>query len=217
MQNFKWIFPIFFLGLTQLSWGYTPKEGNVNASIGPLIYKTNFRGSDSGIQSPTLTGTGLLVNGDINEKGALEIGMFHMNKYFFREKDGKYIAEKTQLIHITMGYRRFLSSLFSASMTLFSSYSLGDPYKVHNEFPPDVDVDTSARDVTEYGFDFSVQYEMWSHDRFAAVTDLRYSYSLTPKSHERSDHYGAFITLRYFVQDKEGSEKAKDSPIQKIN
>lgn len=217
MQNFKWIFPIFFYCLSQTASGYTPKEGNVTASIGPFIYKTNFKGSDSGIQSPILSGTGILVNGDINEKGALEIGMFHMNKYFFREKDGKYIAENTDLIHITMGYRRFLSSLFSASLALYSSYSLGDPHIRHNEFPPDLDVDTSARDITEYGFDIALQYELWSYDRFAIITDIRYAYSVTPKKDERSDHYGTFLTLRYFVQDKEGSIKDKDKNKEKAS
>lgn len=203
MQNFKWFFFIFFFTMT--TWPYTPKEGNITANIGPFIYKTNFRGSDSGIQSRVLSGTGVLVNGDINQNGALEIGLFYMDKYFFREKDGLYKAENTDLIHITMGYRRFISSLLSVSLSLYSSYSLGDPHISANEFPPDQDVDTSARDITEYGLDIAAQYELWSLDRFAIVTDLRYAYSLTNKLSERSDHYGAFITLRYFVQDKEGT------------
>ncbi|MBL7545212.1 MAG: hypothetical protein JNL11_15445 [Bdellovibrionaceae bacterium] len=209
MQNFIRVFFIFFWGLISTGWSYTPKEGNVTANIGPFIYKTNFRGSDSGVQSQILSGTGLLVNGDINDRGALEIGLFHMNKYFFREKDGLYKAENTDLIHITMGYRRFISSLISVSLSLYSSYSLGDPHTSANEFPADQDVDTSARDITEYGFDIAAQYELWSLDRFSIVTDLRYAYSMTNKLNERSDHYGAFISLRYFVQDKEGTYRSE--------
>tara|TARA_B110001454_G_scaffold219196_1_gene251406 strand:- start:21371 stop:22012 length:642 start_codon:yes stop_codon:yes gene_type:complete len=210
MQNLKWVFFIFFYGFTELTLAYTPKEGNVTANLGPFIYRTNFRGSDSGIQSPIKTGTAFLVNGDINEKGALEIGMFYMDKYFFREKDSRYLAENTDLIHITMGYRRFLTSKLSTSLTLFSSYSIGDPHIYRTEFTTDQEVDTSARDTTEYGFDLAVQYELWEQERFAVVTDIRYSYSVTNKLNERGDHYGAFISLRYFVQDKEGTYKTEE-------
>ncbi|OYZ21201.1 MAG: hypothetical protein B7Y39_09695 [Bdellovibrio sp. 28-41-41] len=210
MQNLKWVFFIFFYGFTELTSAYTPKEGNVTANLGPFIYKTNFRGSDSGIQSPIKTGIGLLVNGDINENGALEIGIFYLDKYFFREKDSLYLAENTDLIHITMGYRRFLTSKLSSSLTLFSSYSVGDPHIFRTEFPPDQEVDTSARDITEYGFDLAVQYELWEAERIAVVSDIRYSYSVTNKLNERGDHYGTFISLRYFVQDKQGTYKKEE-------
>lgn len=210
MQNLKWVFFIFFYGFTEPALAYTPKEGNVTINLGPFIYRTNFRGSDSGIQSPIKTGTALLINGDINEKGALEIGMFYMNKYFFREKDSKYLAENTDLIHITMGYRRFLTSYLSTSLSLFSSYSIGDPTIFQSEFRPEDDVDTSARDITEYGFDLAIQCELWEQERFAVVSDIRYSYSVTDKLNERSDHYGAFVSLRYFAQDKQGTYKQEE-------
>ena len=203
MQNLKIIFLIFLCTLSVSTLAYVPKEGNVTAHLGPYIYKTNFKTTDSGVSSPYLTGIGLLVNGDLNEKGALEIGIFHMNKIFFREQSGGYMAERTQLIHITMGYRRFLSELFSVSLALFSSYSLGEPSIVHNDFAPGQEIDTSARDITEYGFDSAIQYELWAQDAFAAVVDVRYSYSVTSKFSERSDHFGYFLSLRYFVQDKE--------------
>ncbi len=210
MQNLKLVFLLFFYGFTDLATAYTPKEGNVTANLGPFVYKTNFRGSDSGVQSPILTGTALLVNGDINERGALEIGMFYMDKYFFREKDGKYLAENTNLIHITMGYRRFLTSYLSTSFSLFSSYSIGNPHIYRNEFTIEQDVDTSARDITEYGFDLAIQYELWEMERFSVVSDIRYAYSVTNKLNERGDHYGAFISLLYLVQDKEGTYKKQN-------
>lgn len=206
MQNFKYIFSIFLCSFTISSYAYTPKEGNVTANLGTFLYKTNFKGSVLGAKAPTRAGVGLLVNGDINEKGALEIGMFHMNKIFFREENGMFAAEETDLIHITLGYRRFLSRLFSVSLALYSSYTLNDPRLVHSDFPTGQAIDTSARDVTEYGFDMALQYELWAQDRFSAVLDLRYAYSVTNKFNETSDHYGAFLMLRYFVQDKENSQ-----------
>lgn len=210
MQNFKSILLIFLYLLSSPTLAYEAKEGNVTANLGPFIYKTNFKGSDSGLQSPQMGGLGLLVNGDINDKGALEIAMFYMNKIFFREQSGGYQVEETNLIHITMGYRRYLSSALSASLALYSSYSFGDPRIVHSDFTGGELIDTSARDITEYGFDSAIQYEIWAEDRYAAVADLRYAYSLTNKFSERSDHYGIFLALRYFVQDKEDVKRPKN-------
>ena len=210
MQNLKYLFLIFLCTHSTISHAYIPKEGNVTANLGPYIYKTNFRGSPSGARSNVRGDIGLLVNGDINDKGALEIGMFHMNKLYFREDGGQYLAEETDLIHMTMGYRRYLSNLFSASLALYSAYSLNEPRIVHSDFLPGKEIDTSARDTTEYGLDIALQYEIWQQDRFSAVADLRYAYSVTNKFSERADHYGVFICLRYFVQDKERQDKDKD-------
>lgn len=205
MQNLKLVFLLFFCCFSQVSYSYTPKEGNITANLGTFIHKTNFKGSITGASSNTRGGLGLLVNGDINEKGALEIGMFHMNKIFFREENGQFVAEETDLVHITMGYRRYFGSLLSASLAIYSSYSLGDPRLVHADFPEGAEIDTSAKDITEYGLDIALQYELWQQDQFSTVVDLRYAHSVTNKFNETSDHYGAFLALRYLAQEKETS------------
>lgn len=207
MQNLKCIFLVFLCTYTVKSHGYAPKEGNVTANLGPFVYQTRFKGSELGATARKQGGIGLLLNGDVNDKGALEIAMFHMNKIFFREEKGLFVAEETDLIHITMGYRRYLSSLISASLALFSSYSLGDPRLIHSDFPAGQEIDTSARDATEYGLDLALQYEIWAQDRYAAVVDARYAYSVTNKFNESGDHYGIFLTIRYFVQAKEDTKK----------
>ncbi len=60
--------------------------------------------------------------------------------------------------------------------------------------------ETSAHDSTEYGFDGSIQVEPWREGRYAAIIDLRYSYSVTDKPDEESNHYGILVGLKYFVQ-----------------
>lgn len=192
------------------SLAYTPLEGNITSNFGPYLYKTNFTGSSTGAKSPELLGMGLVVNGDINSKGSLEIGMFGMNKAYFREDRSKFIAEQTNLVHIIMGYRRWINEYLSASLTFFSDYSMGDPQIIHNDFAPSTEVDTSARDTTEYGFDLAVQAELYHTPQFDVVADARYSLSVTAKENEKADHFGIMLGLRYIYQEKHSRNKSAD-------
>lgn len=185
-----------------MTFAYTPKEGNINVILGPFVQKTNFQGSDSGAKASYLTGTGLIAQGDINDYSSLEIAMFYMPKIFIRDQVDKFLAERTQVLYVTMGYRYWLSPYFTAALAFFSSYTMGEKEVVHNDFPAGTDIDTSARDTTEYGFDFSLQQELWGNDRYAVITDARYSLSVTSKTNERGDHYGFLIGLKYFIQGK---------------
>ena len=204
---------LLFLLLPLETLAYVPLEGNVTANLGIYFNRTNFGSTPSGIKAPGLRGFGIVANGDVNEKGALEIGMFHFDKVYFREYETKYFAEKTQVIHITMGYRRYLSELFSASLGLSSGYTMGEQTAYYTEFPKGQEPNTSARDVTEYGLELAAQMELWTRDRLGIVLDARYSYSLTSKENERADHYGALIMLRYLVQTKD-EEAALDKARQ---
>ncbi len=185
------------------NYAYTPKEGNVSAILGLTTYKTNFKGSTSGATAPYLGGVGLIAVGDVNDHGSLEIGMFYMDKLYFLDDGGKYIAERTQLMHITLGYRYWLSSNFSTSLSFFSAYSMGDPELTHNDFTNGGEIHTSAHDKTEYGFDLAIQGELWNWDALTLVWDARYSRSVTPKVNEHADHYGVLLGVRYFIQEKQ--------------
>lgn len=191
---------VFFYSRGSLA--YTPKEGNLTSYFGPYVYKTNFAGSKSGVHSPDFAGVGLVVNGDISPSGSLEIGLFQINKVYIREDLGKYIAVQTALIHITMGYRRWFNEYISASLSFFSAYSLGSPKIIHSDFAPGSEIDTSAKDTTEYGFDIAVQAEIYSQLAYAIVLDARYAASVTSKKNENADHYGIMLGLRYFFQEK---------------
>ncbi len=181
---------------------YTPQEGNVTATLGTFIYKTNFSGSNSGAKSPNLAGLGLIALGDINSFGSLEIAMFDLHKIYFREELGKHIAVEKEVIHITLGYRYWINPYFSSSLSFYSSYSLGDPRLVHSDFLPNTEIDTSANDTTEYGFDLAIQADLWSSEKWAVTSEGRYSLSVTSKKNENADHYGIMLGLRYLIQDK---------------
>jgi hypothetical protein len=196
---------LFLLGIFgfETAYSYVPKEGNVNAVFGPFLYQTRFPSSATGAQSSYLGDFGIMALGDVSSHGSLEIAIFHMNKMFFRQEQGNFIAEKTQAIHITMGYRWWHTNRFSTSLAIYSAYGMGDPEVVHSDFVGSTAVTTSARDTTEYGFDFAAQYEYWSSGRFAGILDARYSLSVTNKPNEYADHYGIMFGLRYFIQEKQ--------------
>jgi hypothetical protein len=183
-----------------LGFAYVPKEGQVNAFLGPSVYQTDYDKSRLFHDERAGGGVGLLVTGDISNKGAIEISMFHLYKTYFREKQDRVIAEKTELIHISMGYRWWLTEMFSASLSFYSAYSMGKKRGVYSDLLPTDDVPTSAADVTEYGFDLAFQTELWSDQVQGIVLDSRYSASVTNKTREYGNHYGFFLAYRRTVQ-----------------
>lgn len=174
----------------------------MTATVGPYYSRTNYGGFSSDINSSFKGGMGLIAVGDFNDHASLEISMFYIPQTFFREDQTYRIAEKTQVMHIGMGYRRWLSPYLSTSLAFYSSYSMGVIDTIYTDVPVGVDVDTSARDITEYGLDLSLQGDLWNQDRLAVVLEGRYSLSLTSKRGEKSDQYGAMIGLRYMVQEE---------------
>jgi hypothetical protein len=192
------------------TFGYMPKEGNINASTGSFIYHTNFEPTASGASSPFVASPGLIVTGDVDEHGGFEIALFDLHKLFFREKAGFYKAEKTETIHISMGYRRWLASFFAASFSFYSSYTLGEVTTSHDDFPANQSVDTTAHDNTEYGFEAAGEFELWNHDRWTAIVDARYTYCITWRSNEKADTYGALVGIKYFVQGRQKRDRLKE-------
>lgn len=207
---FKFLLFAFIFFSSMKTFAYNAKEGNVSAILGPFIYKANFSGVASGTTSPDYVGTSLMAIGDISDHGSLELGIFYLpNKLYLRERYGNYLAERTQLVQITMGYRYWFTSYISGSLSFFSAYSLGNVDIAYSDFHGIDEPTTSARDKTEYGFDGALQYELWSKDRIALVTDVRYSRSVTSKEHEMADHYGYMLAVRYFIQEKQKVERPK--------
>ena len=201
MTNVNVLFLLFFaIGLQ--SFAYEPQEGNVTAIIGPFVSRTDYQGHSKLAENPIFGNVGFMVQGDINTTGALEIAMFHMQKTYFREDFAKSIAEKTELMHITMGFRYWISPLWSASLAFSSSYPMNQPKVIHTDFPTGQNIDTSARDTVDYGFDLSIQTELWNRERYSVISDVRYGLSVTDKQNEDGSHYGILIGLKYLVQEK---------------
>lgn len=181
---------------------YTPAEGNISTYFGPYLYKSDFGSTAGGARSPALGGLGWVVLGDSSDRGSLEVGVFYLNKLYYRETSAGESVEQTALYHVTMGYRWWLSSYVSTSLSFFSDYSVGTPVLIHSTAADPAALTTSARDTTEYGFDLAFQGELWNHGPWALVLDTRYSFSVTAKRGENADHYGAVLGLRYLIQEK---------------
>lgn len=201
MTNVKILFLLFFM-FSSATFAYEPQEGNVTAIVGPLASRTNYNGASAQAENPIFGGLGLIVQGDLHKAGALEIAMFHMQKTYFREDSAKTIAEKTELMHITMGYRHWISPLWSAALAFSSSYPMNEPKVTHTDFSIGQNIDTSARDTVDYGFDISVQTELWNRERYSVISDVRYGLSVTDKQNEQGSHYAILIGLKYLVQEK---------------
>jgi hypothetical protein len=203
MKNILIFFIITLLCFTQVSFSYEPAEGQITATLGPNLNKTNFSNDiNSEINAAYLRGFGLVTVGDINLKGGLEIGIFYMPRQYFLKREAQLLVEKIQEIHISMGYRKFINPYFSSSLSFYSSYSMGEPQILYSSFPNDSELNTSARDITEYGFDGAIQSEFWSHDKFAIIFEGRYSLSVTSKKNEKADQYGFLLGIRYLVSAK---------------
>lgn len=206
----KRIVAFFILSFSIGAHAHEPVDGNVRAALGPFGYATHEWHNN--FESPFMGGAGLLVEGDLNKHGGLEVGLFYLNKVFSVMKDGLTNTERAKRLYISMGYRHWWNKKYSWSAAFFSSYSMGDPETIRSDFPVGGAPKTSASDMTEYGFDVSLQHEPWSRGRWAAIVDVRYSYSVTPKGFEDSNHYGVLLALKYFVQARE-KDLDKEPPL----
>lgn len=197
------VFLLTLLLMPTAVFAYSPKEGNVSATLGMLAYRTNFESSPSGAVAPVQFNFALVVSGDINDRGALEIGVYHMTKQYFRDLNSYFVGQEIETIEITMGYRQWITPSISASIAFSSAYSLGYIRTIHDDFVPNPPIDTSAGDNVEYGFHFSAQADLFTIGRFTGSLSALYSLSVTAKPNERADHYGALVGLRYFIQEKQ--------------
>lgn len=189
---------IFFGAWSTAVFAHVPHEGSIWATSGLFAYHTKT--SDDRGNSPGLGG-GIAAEGDVDYNGGVEIAMIYEDKFYQIKTGAGSLEEKIKRMYITTGYRHWFVPRLSFGGAFFSSYSMGDAKVVHDSLHAP-DLKTSARDITEYGMDFSVQTELWSDEDFAVVADGRYSWSLTRKSHEDADVYGVFLGVKYLVPKK---------------
>jgi hypothetical protein len=173
------------MGTTGLA--HTPKQGDIWATVGPFAYQERT------------DGIGLVAEGDVDMNGGVEIGLFYLDKTYKRAQESDRIAERIKRMYITTGYRHWFVPWLSAGLSIASSYSMGDPKVVSDERPSGLERTTSAREITEYGFDTSLLWEIWSNEAFGVVADVRYQRSLTRKSHEDADVVVFLLGFKYLV------------------
>lgn len=181
---------------------YQPKEGNVSAILGPVVSRTEPRGTDLDQATPFLGAMGLMAIGDIGDKSSLEIGMFHMHRIFTVTHGERIFSERSQVVHISMGYRHWWASSFATSLSIYSAYPFGAPEIIANDFgasPPR----TSLSEKTIYGADLAASVEFKEWGRYALMIDTRYSHAFEGQHHEATDHLSVLFGVRYFIQEKQ--------------
>ncbi len=199
MYKLSLIFLLIISFGSKQSFAYTPKEGNVAAALGPYFLQNTFSGSVNDSKSPIKGGFGLSVLGDLDNNGSLELGVFHFEKIFVIDKTEGSIMQRSQVVHIPMGYRHWFTEKFSMSLSFFSDYPMGGVKTVTTAGSSLLD-QTSANDKVDYGFDISARLEVFERSEYSVVTDLRYSYLLTKNEKESSDVIGFFLGLQFPVQ-----------------
>jgi hypothetical protein len=193
--------------LAAVTWGFAasahqPEDGHIYGTGGLLSYRTHTQTHKFG--SPLLVSPGLIAEGDLGRHGGLEISMFYVRNPFSIQRDAKVYTQWVKRMYIATGYRYWITPWISTGLALSSTYSMGDPHTVRDDWNGAVDrPGTSASDTTEYGFAGSVQVELFREKRYTFLVDGRYDYSVTGKRGEDSNYYGIFFGLKYFIQARE--------------
>jgi hypothetical protein len=182
---------------------HQPVDGDIYSSFGAITYMTH--NLDHSFDNPPLVSPGIVVEGDLTNHGGIEVSFFYLRNAFSLRRDHKTLVERVKRLYISTGYRHWFTQKFSAAGALFSTYTIGDAKVIHDEFPTGEAPNTSARDTSKYGLDFSVQYEPLRIDRFSLIVDGRYAYSFTAKPNEDSNHFGIFVAIKYFIQSRQRS------------
>lgn len=197
----KFVFLTLVLLSGSLARAHQPRDGDIYGSVGTFGYMTHQWRHN--FQSPQLIGPMIAAEADLYDRGGLEISMFYLKNSMSVLKDGHVITQQIKRMYISTGYRHWFSSRWSGGVAFASSYSMGNPETLQDDFGTLPRPNTSASDITEYGVDLSVQYEFWRSGRFAGVADARYGAALTNKRGEDENHMGIAIALKYFIQSRE--------------
>jgi hypothetical protein len=201
MKKVRVIFVLPLIYAAFAAAAHVPQDGDVYATFGSFAYRTHTLHHD--FESPVLYAPGLVAEGDLDSHGGLEISMFYLRNVFSVQKDGRLLTERIKRMYITTGYRHWFSDNVSIAGAFFSSYTMGEPTRIRDDFGSGEHPPISTSDTTEYGLEVSGQCEPWHQGRFAIIVDARYAYSLTAKRSEDSNHYGVLVGVKYFVQSRE--------------
>ena len=180
---------VFFttLLICEVSQAYKPKPGKVTAAAGPFFYASDSLSNNGDVYTRPRLGFALISEAVVAKNSAVEIGLFYFNKPYFRSEGSQFILQKIQRMYITTGYRWWWSKKLSSGVNLFSAFSMGDVETTQSSPGLDEDFKTSAEEITNYGLDVSVRFEHEFNPRDGIFIDLRYSYSLTVESGEKSN------------------------------
>lgn len=166
---------------------YEPKPGKVTAAAGPFIYMGESLSTNEEFYSSPRLGFALISEAVVAKNSAIEIGLFYLNKPYYRIEGSQFIIQKIQRMYITTGYRWWWSKKLSSGVSLFSAFSMGGVKTTDQSPGLGRDFKTSAEEITNYGLDLSIRFENEFSSRDGVFIDLRYSHSLTTERGEQSN------------------------------
>ncbi len=180
------------------AWAHQPEGGKIWGTLAPIANRTKT--SHPAVLNAPYLGAAAVVEADVDDNGGVEVGLFYLNKVYVRERGAEVLVERIKRMYVTTGYRHWFAPWVSAAVAVYSSYSMGDPQvisgRVRDTFR------TTARDITEYGFDGSLQWEIWGKGDVAVVADARYAFSLTRNQGEDADVYGFLLGYKHRVPNR---------------
>ncbi len=155
--------------------------------------------SPSPIKTPTFIGAGVIGELDFSDYSGIEIAIFYFESQFAVDHGGYWLVERAHRIYIPIGYRYWFSKYVSLATSFYATYRIGKWEDVYRSPGLTSEIVTSAQDIAEYGFDFSVQTDLFTNDKFALILDSRFLLPTTDKPDENSRAYMFFLGLKYRV------------------
>lgn len=201
MKLLSLFFGLAVLAPTPAVLAHQPRDGDIHGGLGAFVYTTHELTHQ--FRDPILIGPAVWAEADLGKAGGIEISMYYLANRLSVRRDQKTVTEVVDRVHIATGYRYWIARSWSAALAFSSSYIMGDPRVIQSDFPPGGQPQTSARDIAEYGLDFSVQYEPWRSERTALVLDGRYGLLFTARKGEDANHYGVGLAVKFFLQSRQ--------------
>lgn len=175
------------------AYAHEASDGKIHISLGSLTYQTQYKNDLGQVDAPIQGSGGFIVDGDLSDYGSLEIGIYYLDKIFLRRQSAVVLVEKIRRAYMTIGYRHWFTDKFSMALASYTSYSMGDPRRIHSSTGGDPGFETSAHDTSDHGADFSIAYEFYAHESDRAFIDFRYAKSLSSRGFEDGDHAAIFL------------------------
>lgn len=182
---------------TSLAFSHEPGTGEGRMTIG--VMSNRFIDSPAPIQTPTTFGAGITGEIDVGGRGGLEVGMFYYDGQYAVNRADLWLVERSTHIYIPIGYRYWLSNKLSFATSFYASFRIGKWTEIYRDPGITSDAVTSAQDITEYGFDFSISTDLYMGDKYTLVLDSRYLLPTTDKPDENSRAYVFLLGVKYRV------------------
>jgi hypothetical protein len=176
---------------------HKPEESDIWVSFGPTI--NYLFGPD---ESP-YGGLGLFVEGDVNRRGGLEIGLFYAEKIYSTRLASFFTVEEIKRILVTMGYRTWITDRLGIGLSFATAYSIGDVEVLEVRGSPPIDyVSFATKKTAEYSARLAVEYELNVLHEAAWSMTAFYDHSLHNYEGLSANVVGIFLTYKKLIKEK---------------